>query len=151
MWCHMKHFVVENPACFLMRLGVLSHFMVSRAAHVVLRSSDASSQEVPQVTKTILMAANSFRTPPIPFFSYWYWTLSPSLDATCNRSRANTTFFLFYFAARRTLRARVLLILCFSGEWGGGARERKKMEKKTCSIFHTNTRLGHTNVCLIRA
>ena len=69
MWCHMKHFVVENPGCFLMRLGVLSHFMVSRTDHVVLRSSDASSQEVPQVTKTILMAANSSRTRPSSHFS----------------------------------------------------------------------------------
>ena len=146
MWCHMKHFVVENPACFLMRLGVLSHFMVSRAAHVVLRSSDASSQEVPQVTKTILMAASSCGTPPIPFFRHWYWTLSPSLNATCNRSRANATFFLFYFAARQTLRARVLLILCFSGS-GGCARERKKMdENKKCWIFHANAHASGTRM-----
>ena len=146
MWCHMKHFVVENPGCFLMRLGVLSHFMVSRAAHVVLRSSDASSQEVPQVTKTILMAANSFRTPPIPFFRHWYWTLSPSFDATCNRSAANATFVLFYFAARQSLRARVLLILCFSGS-GGCARERKRMgENKKCWIFHANAHASGTRM-----
>ena len=57
--------------------------------------------------------------------------------------------FLFCFSARPSLRARVLLILCFSGS-GGCARERKKW-KKMLDFSHQHTRLGHTNVCLIRA
>ena len=101
-----------------MRLGVLSHFMVSRAAHVVLRSSDASSQEVPQVTKTILMAANSFRTPPSHFSGIGIgpYPLPWMQHATDLAQMPNV--FLFYFAARQSLRARVLLILCFSGSGG---------------------------------
>ena len=102
-----------------MRLGVLSHFMVSRAAHVVLRSSDASSQEVPQVTKTILMAANSFRTPPSSHFSgigIGPYPLPWMQHATDLAQMPKV--FLFYFAARQSLRARVLLILCFSGSGG---------------------------------
>ena len=143
----MKHFVVENPGCFLMPLGVLSHFMVSRAAHVVLRISDASSQEVPQVTKTILMAANSFRNPPpIPFFRHWYWTLSPSLDATCNRSRANAK----YFPVLLRCPAACVHVFCsfyaFLGV-GGGARERKRMgKKKKCWIFHANAHASGTRM-----
>ena len=146
MWCHMKHFVVENPGCFLMRLGVLSHFMVSRAAHVVLRSSDASSQEVPQVTKTILMAANSFRTPPSHFSGIGIgpYPLPWMQHATDLAQMPNV--FLFYFAARQSLRARVLFILCFSGS-GGCARERKKMdENKKCLIFHANAHASGTRM-----
>jgi hypothetical protein len=147
MWCHMKHFVVENPGCFLMRLGVLSHFMVSRAAYVVRRSSDASSPEVPQVTKTILMAASSFGTPPPSHFSgigIGPYPLPWMPHATDLAQMLH--FLLFYFAARQTLRARVLLILCFSGS-GGCARERKKMEKmKKCWIFHPNTHASGTRM-----
>ena len=108
-------------------------------------------QEVPQVTKTILMAANSFRTPPPDHFSgigLGPYPLPWMPHATDLAQMPH--FFLFYFAARQTLRARVLLILCFSGS-GGCARERKKMEKnKMLDFSHQHTRLGHTNVCLIR-
>ena len=52
--------------------------------------------------------------------------------------------FLFYFAARQSLRARVLLILCFSGS-GGCARERNKIGKK-CRISHTNTQSSGTRM-----
>ena len=86
----------------------------------------------------------------IPFFRHWFWTLSPSLNATCNRSRANATFFLFYFAARQTLRARVLLILCFSGS-GGSARERKKIETKTNAGFFTPTHTPRAHECLLNS
>ena len=125
----MKHFVVESPACFLMRLGILSHFMVSRAAHVVLRSSDASSHEVPQVTKMILMAANSFRTPPDPIFQALVLDPIPFLGCNMQPISRKCQLFQFYFAARQSLHTRVLPILCFSGS-GGCVRERKKMDKK---------------------
>ena len=152
MWCHMKHFVVENPACFLMRLGVLSHFMVSRAAHVVLRSSDASSQEVPQVTKTILMAANSFRTPPSSHFSgigIGPYPLPWMPHATDLAQMPH--FFCFTSLPDRPCVHVFCSFYAFLGV-GGGARERKKMdENKKCWISRQRTRLGHTNVCLIRA
>ena len=147
MWCHMKHFVVENPAYFLMRLGVLSHFMVSRAAHVVLRSSDASSQEVPQVTKTILMAANSFRTPPShPIFQALVLDPIPFLGCNMQPISRKCQMFFCFTSLPDSLRARVLLILCFSGS-GGCARERKRIgENKKCWIFHANAHASGTRL-----
>ena len=150
MLCHMKHFVVEDPACFLMRLGVLSHFMASRAAHVVLRSSDASSQEVPQVTKTILVAANSFRTPPDPIFQAL--VLDPIPFRGCNTQpiSCRCQMFFCFTSLPDSLRARVLLILCFSGS-GGALGTAKKWEKHTNAGFFTPTHTPRAHECLLNS
>ena len=144
MWCHMKHFVVENPGCFLMRLGVLSHFMVSRAAHVVLRSSDASSQEVPQVTKTILVAANSFRTPPRSHFQAL--VLDPIPFLGCNMQPISRKCQMFFCFTSLPDRPCVHVFCSFYAFLGvGGALGSAKNGKK-CWIFHTNTHASGTRM-----
>ena len=147
MWCHMKHFVVENPACFLMRLGVLSHFMVSRAAHVVLRSSDASSQEVPQVTKTILMAANTFRNPP-PHPIFQALVLDPIPFLGCHMQPISRKCQMFCCFTSLPDRACVHVFCSFYAFLGvGGALgSAKKWKKEKCLIFHTKTHASGTRM-----
>ena len=135
-----------------MRLGVLSHFMVSRAAHVVLRSSDASSQEVPQVTKTILMAANSFRTPPRSNFSGI--SIGPLPFLGCNMqpiSRKCQMFFCFTSLPDRACVHVFCSFYAFLGVGGALGSAKNGQKYKMFDFSRQRTRLGHTNVCLIRA
>ena len=147
MWCHMKHFVVENPGCSLTRLGVLSHFMVSRAAHVVLRSSDASSQEVPQVTKTILMAAISFRPPPpsshFSGIGSGPYPLPWMPHATDLAQMPH--FFCFTSLPDRPCVHVFRSFYAFLGV-GGALGAQKNGKKQKCWIFHTNTHASGTRM-----